>query len=60
MIEVFNELEDAELFISLLADRAKKEGSYFKSELLLLPDGRWRVGLTTVQQLELFDGFVSE
>lgn len=53
MIGIFDELEKAELFMSILADRAKREGMYFKAELLLLQDGRWRVGVLTEAQMEL-------
>jgi hypothetical protein len=58
MIETFNTLDDAILFLETLGYEAKKDGGYFKAELLLLHDGRFRVGVTTLEQLELFDGFL--
>ncbi len=56
MIEVFNTLEEASDYMYYYAD--DRRPPYFKGELLLLPDGRWRVGIVTEPQLELpFDGF---
>lgn len=57
MIETFNDLDQAILFIESLAfDAAGTD--YFKAELLMLIDGRWRVGIETEPQLDLFDGFL--
>lgn len=52
MIEVFNDVYDAILFIETHAETSDKE-DYFKAELLRLDDGRWRVGLMFKQQMEL-------
>jgi hypothetical protein len=50
MIEVFNDLYDAILYMEV---EAEFKHEYFKAELLLLEDGRWRVGIATTRQLEL-------
>jgi hypothetical protein len=57
MIETFNDLSEAILFMENLAYDAVNV-DYFKSELLRLQDGRWRVGVYTEAQMELpYDGF---
>ena len=58
MIEIFNDIYDATYFIENLAIEAQSKASYCRIELLLLADGRWRVGVLDEQQLELpFDKF---
>ena len=52
MIEVFNDVYDAILFIETNAESSNHE-EYFKAELLRLDDGRWRVGLVLERQIEL-------
>jgi hypothetical protein len=49
MIEVFNDLYDAILFMEV---EAEFKHDYFKAELLKLDDGRWRCGITTERQHE--------
>jgi hypothetical protein len=53
MIETFNTLINAMDFIENLAFEAQQTGAYFKTELLLLDDGRWRVGIINKAQMEL-------
>lgn len=51
MIEIFNDLYDAILFMETQAEFNKED--YFKAELLMLDDGRWRVGILFNAQLEM-------
>lgn len=57
-VETFNNLQDAELFASILMEEGERSLDYLKIEFTLLPGRRWRVGITTAAQLDLFDGFV--
>lgn len=53
MVKVFDDLYDAILFLEVEAENYIGSDEYFKSELLLLPDGRWRVGIQFNAQMEL-------
>lgn len=57
-IEVFDNLRDAELFASILMEEAERSLDYFKVEFTLLAGRRWRVGVNTAAQMDLFDGFL--
>lgn len=57
-IKTFDDLYDAILFLETEAENIKGKTDYFKGELLMTSDGRWRVGILTEPQLDLFDGFV--
>lgn len=57
MIEVFNDIDEALLWIENKAmDAVNEEG--FKAEVFRTFDGRWRVGVSFNNQLELelYDG----
>jgi hypothetical protein len=51
MIEIFNDLYDAILFIETQAEFNSSD--YFKAELLQLEDRRWRVGIIFESQMEM-------
>lgn len=57
-IETFDTLADAELFASILMEEAERSLDYFKVEFTLLSGRRWRVGVSTAAQMDLFDEFV--
>ena len=48
IVASFNDLDKAFQFIE-----HHSSNEYFKTEILKLPDGRWRVGIITEQQLEM-------
>ena len=54
-IETFNDLYDAILY---LETEAEGPHEFFDSQLYRTPDGRWRVGIITQPQLDMFDGFL--
>lgn len=53
VIKSFDDLYDAILFLETEAERGDE---YFKAELLKTSDNRWRVGIITEAQIDLFDG----
>lgn len=53
MIEIFDDLYDAILFLENEAEQAYRSDTYFKGEMLRTDDGRWRVGIINKAQLEL-------
>ena len=57
-VTIFDDLYDAMLFLETEAENTKGRTGYFKAEIYMTPDGRWRVGIITEPQLDLFDGFV--
>lgn len=52
MIEVFDDLYDAVLFLETQAEESLHEEG-FKGELFRTSDGRWRVGINFTNQLEM-------
>jgi len=53
MIKIFDDLYDATVYLELEAERYIGRDEYFKAELLLLDDGRWRLGIQFNSQLEM-------
>lgn len=59
-VETFDTFAEADLFVTILAEQAERELDYFKVEMTLLPGRRWRVGISTAQQADLFDWFIED